>query len=189
MGNTLSVIGKSVPQKDGVERVTGKARFYGDVSLPGMLHVKFLRSPYAQADILEIDTQEAEAVPGVELVMSFKNYPKLFRKDLHYVGDEVAAVVAVDEETAEEACDRIKVEYDPKPFVLGMKEAMKSDAPRVFPDRPNVRPGWGPGFKFFYFSDKDPVTGPMVQERARRLSRVRGCEEGFLGMRRDRGGQ
>ena len=159
MGRTLSVVGKSVPQKDGVERVTGKAKFYGDVTLPGMLHMKFLRSPHAQASILEIDARKAEAIPGVEGVMSFKSHPKLFRRDLHYVGDEVAAVVAEDEETAEEACDRIQVEYDPKPFVLDMKEAMKPDAPRVFPDRPNVRPGWGPGFKFFYFSGKDPVTG------------------------------
>ncbi len=159
MGEQLTVIGKSVPQKDGIERVTGKAKYFGDVILPNMLHVKILRSPHAQADILDIDIREAEAFPGVELVMSHKNYPKLFRKDMHYVGDEVAAVIAVDEETAEEACHLIRVSYDAKPFVLDMKEAMNPEAPRVFPDRPNIRPGWGPGFRWFYFSEKDPVTG------------------------------
>ena len=179
MGEELSVIGKSVPQKDGVERVTGKAKYYGDVMLPNMLHVKILRSPYAQADILDIDTSGAEAFPGVELVMSFKNYPKVFRRDLHYVGDEVAAVVAVDEETAEEACDLIKVTYDPKPFVLDMKEAMKPDAPRVFPDRPNVRLGWGPGFKWFYFSEKDPITGLWTKKEESDFHGFGDVQKGF----------
>lgn len=140
MGEQFTVIGKPVPQKDGVERVTGKAKYFGDVMLPHMLHVKILRSPYAQADILDIDTREAEAFPGVELVMSHKNYPKFFRRDMHYVGDEVAAVIAVDEETAEEACHLLRVSYDPKPFVLDMKEAMKPEAPGFFSTDPTSGP-------------------------------------------------
>ena len=179
MGENFSVIGKPVPQKDGIEKVTGKAKYYGDVMLPNMLHIKFLRSPYAQADILDIDTREAEAFPGIELVMSFKNYPKLFKRDLHYVGDEVAAVVAVDEETAEEACDLIKVTYEPKPFVLDLKEAMNPNAPRVFPNRPNVRPGWGPGFKWFYFSGKDPMTGLWTKREPSDFHGFGDVEKGF----------
>jgi xanthine dehydrogenase molybdenum-binding subunit len=179
MSKELSVIGKAVSQKDGVQRVTGKAMYFGDVMLLDMLHCKILKTPHAQADVLTIDTSEAEALPGVALVMTYKNYPRLFRKDLHYVGDEVAAVIAVDEETAEEACDLIKVEYEPKPFVIDMVEAMKPDASRVFPDRPNVRPGWGPGFKWFYFSDRDPVTGLWTKKEESDFHGFGDVEKGF----------
>jgi xanthine dehydrogenase molybdenum-binding subunit len=180
MAEEFSVIGKSVSQKDGMERVTGRAKYYGDVILPNMLHMKILRSPYAQADIMDIDTHEAETFPGVALVMSFINFPQVFRRDVHYVGDEVAAVVAIDEETAEEACDLIKVNYNPKPFVIDMKEAMKPDAPQIFPDRPNVQPGWGPGFKFFYFTNKDPVTGLWNQREPCEYHGFGDVEQGFM---------
>jgi xanthine dehydrogenase molybdenum-binding subunit len=159
MNNERAVFGKPVALIDGIEKVTGSSRYYGDVILPGMLHCKLLRSPYASAEILSIDTSKAKALPGVELILTYENCPVAFWKDLHYVGDLVAAVVARDEAIAEEACDLIEVKYDPRPFVLDIVEAMKPDAPRVFPDRPNILPGWAGGQRWFYYSERDPVTG------------------------------
>ena len=166
MGKEYSVIGKPVPLIDGIEKVTGDAKFYGDIMLPGMLHCKILRSPYPQADILSIDTSEAEALPGVELVLTYKNCPIAFWKDLHY------------------ACDLIKVEYNPKPFVLDIVEAMKPDAPRVFPDRPNVVPGWAGGapwlpHPWFYYSEKDPVTGLWTKREFCDFQGFGDVEKGF----------
>ncbi len=161
MPDQLSVIGKKVRQKDGGSRVTGEARFYSDISLPNMLYAKMLRSPHPQADIVNLDTSRAEALTGVELVMTHLNFPKAFRKDVHYAGEHVAAVIAVDEETAEEALDLIEVEYDPKPFVLRMEDAMKPDAPQVFPGQPNCH-----DWELHYFlSDKDSESGLWTKKK------------------------
>jgi xanthine dehydrogenase molybdenum-binding subunit len=180
MSQEFSVIGKPVPQKDGIERVTGRAKYFADVMTPGTLHCKILRSRYAQADIVNIDTRDAEALPGVELVMTYENFPQVCKKDVHYVGDEFGAVIAVDDETAEEALDLIRVEYDPKPFVLNIEDAMRPDAPQVFPDRPNVRPGWGKGYKWYYFSDRDPVTGLWTSKEPSDFHGFGDVEKGFI---------
>jgi xanthine dehydrogenase molybdenum-binding subunit len=179
MGKELTVIGKSVAQKDGIERVTGEAKYFGDVMLPHMLHCKILRSRYAQADVLRIATTKAEALPGVKLVMTYQNFPTVLKRDVHFVGDQVAAVIATDEETAEEALDLIKVEYEQKPFVLDIAEAMKPDAPRVFPDRSNIRAGWGPGLKWYYFSEKDPITGLWTKKEESDFHGFGDVEKGF----------
>ena len=155
MPDQLSTLGKNVRQKDGCPRVTGQALFYSDVAITDTLHAKMLRSPYPQADIVSIDTRKAESIPGVELVMTHLNYPKTFRKDLHYVGEHVAAAIAVDEETAEAALGLIEVEYDPKPFVLSLEDAIKPDAPQVFPGQPNCH-DWELSY---YLSEKDPESG------------------------------
>jgi xanthine dehydrogenase molybdenum-binding subunit len=155
MADHLSVLGKSVTQKDGCPRVTGEALYYSDVLIPETLYAKMLRSPYPQADIVSIDTSKAESIAGVKLVMTYHNYPKAFRRDLHYVGEHVAAVVAVDEETAEAALELIEVAYEPKPFVLSLEEAIKPGAPQVFPGQPNCH-----DWEFhYYLQDKDPETG------------------------------
>jgi CO/xanthine dehydrogenase Mo-binding subunit len=70
----FSVIGASVPRVDGAEKVTGKARYAGDLVVPGMIEGKFLRSPYAHARILSIDTRQAEALPGVVAVITRKDF-------------------------------------------------------------------------------------------------------------------
>jgi xanthine dehydrogenase molybdenum-binding subunit len=155
MTDQLSVLGKRVRQKDGCPRVTGEAAYYSDVLFADTLHAKMLRSPYPQADILRIDTHKAESLTGVELVMTHLNYPKAFRKDVHYVGEHVAAVIAVDEDTAEAALELIEVEYEPKPFVLTLEEAIKPDSPQVFAGQPNCH-DWELSF---YLSDKDPESG------------------------------
>lgn len=155
MTGQYAVIGRGVAQKDGVKRVTGQALYYSDVRLPGMLHAKMLRGPHGQAMISRLDVGPAQALPGVELVMTYENYPQVFRPDLHYAGEHVAAVIARDEDTAEAALELIEVEYEPLPHVLSLEAALEPDAPRVFEGEPNCH-----DWELHYFlSDKDPDTG------------------------------
>ncbi len=154
MSSRSKSVGQYVKQKDGRGRVTGEAKFYADNILPGMLHTRILRSPYPAADIISIDTSKAEAYPGVHLVMTHLNYPQAFRKSLYYVGDLVAAVIAKDIDTAEEALELIEVEYAKKPFVLSAEDASKEDAPQVFDHEPNYKL-WP---HHAVLSDRDPET-------------------------------
>ncbi|MBW1804347.1 MAG: molybdopterin-dependent oxidoreductase, partial [Deltaproteobacteria bacterium] len=140
-----AVVGKSVERTDGRIKVTGQAKFAGDLVAPGMLHGKILRSPLAHANILDIDTSRARALPGVLAVITGKDFPgKPYgtRPDtrdqlpmpltkVHHFGEGVAAVAAVDEDTAEEALDLIKVDYEELPVVLTADDALKPDAPPV----------------------------------------------------------
>jgi CO/xanthine dehydrogenase Mo-binding subunit len=140
-----SVVGKSVERTDGRVKVTGKARFAGDLVAPGMLHGKILRSPVAHAKILHIDTSRARALPGVMAVITGKDFPGSpfgTRPDtrdqlpmpltkVHHFGEGVAAVAAFDEDTAEEALELIRVEYEELPVVLTAADALKPDAPLV----------------------------------------------------------
>jgi len=101
-------IGKSRTRIDGVQRVTGRATYTQDVTLPGMLHARVLRSPYPRARVRAIDTKKAEALPGVRGVLHRFNAPKaafrgeetIFRDEVRFIGDEVAAVAADDAEIA-----------------------------------------------------------------------------------------
>ncbi|MFH1490440.1 MAG: molybdopterin cofactor-binding domain-containing protein, partial [Pseudomonadota bacterium] len=140
-----SVVGHSVERTDGRVKVTGKARFAGDLIAPGMLYGKMLRSPLAHAKILNIDTSRAKAMPGVLAVITGKDFPgKPYgtRPDtrdqlpmpitkVHHFGEAVAAVAALDEDTAEDALDLIKVDYEELPVVLTAEDALKPDAPPV----------------------------------------------------------
>ncbi len=140
----FSVIGKSVPKIDGREKVTGKARYTGDLKVPGMLIGKILRSPHAHARILSIDTSKAEKLPGVEAVITAKDVPSTFygispaRYDetiltidkVIQVGDKVAAVA---EETAVKTLGLINVEYEVLPAVLDPLKAMDEGQPQVHP--------------------------------------------------------
>ncbi len=162
-------------QKDGRPRVTGEARFYADVRLPRMLTVRTLRSPHPRARILSIDTGRAEKYPGVALVMTFMNFPQIFRPDVHYVGEHVASVVAEDAAAAEEALDLIAVTYEPLPFVLSLEEAMAESAPRVFADQPNVH-DWA---HHYYLSDRDPETRLFRQKTPHHFTGFGDVEQGF----------
>jgi CO/xanthine dehydrogenase Mo-binding subunit len=140
-----SVVGKSVERTDGRVKVTGRARFAGDLVAPGMLYGKILRSPLAHAKILNIDTSKAKRFPGVMGVITGKDFPgKPYgtRPDtrdqlpmpitkVHHFGEGIAAVAALDEDIAEEALDLIKVEYEELPVVLTAEDALKPDAPQV----------------------------------------------------------
>lgn len=135
------VIGGRHGRIDGPEQVTGAARYADDLVLPRLLWGKILRSPHAHARIRAIDTRAAEAMEGVHAVITGRDLETPYgiipwTEDEHvlaverarYVGDAVAAVAAVDEATAEEACRRIAVEYEPLPAILDPEEAL-SEAP------------------------------------------------------------
>ena len=148
----LSVVGKSVTRTDNLEKVTGAARYTSDVELhlPGLLYGKILHSPYPHARILDIDTSQAERLPGVKIVLTGKDMLParvgrcvadrhlLARERVRFVGDAVAAVAADTPETAEEALQLIKVEYQELPAVFDAEEAMRPDYPVVLhPDLTN----------------------------------------------------
>lgn len=140
MPKEFSVLGKSLPRKDALEKVTGEVKFVADMQLPRMLHAKFLRSPYVHAMITKIDTSRAEALLGVKCVLTHENTPKVhplgkfeFLLDyrVHHAGEEVAAVAAETEDIAEEALKLIDVEYEVEPAIIDAEEAMKPGAPLV----------------------------------------------------------
>lgn len=139
----FSVVGKRVTRVEGYDKVTGESRFVADISLPGMLHGKILRSPFPHARILKIDTGKAEKVRGVKAVVTAEDtikkpwgaffadqYPLSLGK-VRYVGEEVAAVAAVDPDTAEEALQSIEVEWEELPAVFDAEEAMREGAPII----------------------------------------------------------
>ena len=150
MDEIFSIVGKSPEMIGSRERVTGRAKYTVDIRLPGMLYAKILRSPYAHAKILEIDTSRAERLPGVEAVLTHREAKILYRTShgsarefglddrVRYVGDKVAAVAAVSEDLAEEALELIDVEYEVLPAVFDMEEALKPDSPVIHPERDDV---------------------------------------------------
>jgi len=144
------VISKDHVRKDIALKVTGKATYVADIHLPGMLECRVLKSPYAHAKILNIDTNEAEKLPGVRAVITHKDDDILLsrpfrtgmRNDfyalppekVYMAGEQVAAVAAETKEIAQEAIKLIKVEYEPLPAVFDPIEALKPDAPVIFAD-------------------------------------------------------
>jgi xanthine dehydrogenase molybdenum-binding subunit len=135
------VVGTQTPRIDALENVLGSGKFAADIQLPGLLHGKLRLSDQAHARVRSIDTSEAERLPGVKAVLSAWNTPDyrfgsefpdqtLFaREKVLHRGSVLAAVAAVDEETAEEAVRRIRIAYDPLPAVMHVLEAIKPDAP------------------------------------------------------------
>jgi len=131
--------------------VTGQGRYVEDLSLPGALTVTFVRSPYAHARITRIDTAAARALPGVHAVLTADDLPDrligrrmyditmLARGQVRYVGEKVAVVAADDPDIAEEALNRIVVEYEELPAVFDPFAAMQPDAPLLHPDFPTYR--------------------------------------------------
>ena len=143
---SFSVVGNSVPRVDGADKVTGRAKYVADLVIPGMIEGKFLRSPYAHARIVSIDTREAEALPGVIAVLTSKDFTDISpymgrgnKKDqpiiavdrVIFAGQPVAAVAAIDRATAEQALSMIHVEYAELPAVISVEEAMADGAPRL----------------------------------------------------------
>jgi CO/xanthine dehydrogenase Mo-binding subunit len=141
----LKYVGRSVPRVDGVEKVTGKAKFVGDIIVPGMLHGKILRSAYPHARIRGIDTTLAEGLPGVAAVLTeaditdlnpiYNGRPVIAMKKVRYVGEPVAAVAAEDLATAEEALSLIQVDYEELPAAIGIEAAIKPGAPLIHEEK------------------------------------------------------
>lgn len=147
--NKFSVVGKRVQRIEGFDKVTGDSQFIADIFLPGMLVGKVLRSPYPHARIRHIDTSKAEKLAGVRAVVTAEDTIKrpwgAFFADQYilsvgktrYVGEEVAAVAAIDPDIAEEAIDLIEVDWEPMQGVFDAEEAMQDGAPLVHEDKPN----------------------------------------------------
>lgn len=149
-----AILGKNIPRNDGQAKARGAAIFTDDMKLPGMLHGKLLRSPVAHARIVDIDTRKASKLPGVKCVITGRDTPKirygnwrLFPKTqdeyplaidkVRFIGNEVAAVAAVDKETAAEAIQLITVEYEELPAVFDVDESIANGAPLIHAGSPN----------------------------------------------------
>jgi xanthine dehydrogenase YagR molybdenum-binding subunit len=128
----LAVIGKPIPRQNGRAKVTGAIRFTVDVSLPGMLQGRILRSPLAHAEVHAIDTATAAGYPGVHAVVVLARPDDPASGRLRYVGAPVAAVAADSMAAADEALALIHVDYKPLPFVVDMDVARESKAPMVY---------------------------------------------------------
>jgi xanthine dehydrogenase molybdenum-binding subunit len=162
--NTYKVVGTRPIRHDGVEKVTGEALYGSDINLPGQFHGKVLRSPHAHARILSIDTSRAEALSGVQAIITAQDIPEpadkvisggegaggllkykssnmLARGKVHYHGHPIAAVAAINPHTAREAIKLIDVEYEILGAVLDVREAMSSDAPVIVEDLLTKRGG------------------------------------------------
>jgi len=151
----MKFVGKSIKRVDGIKKATGALRYVDDLKLPRMLYAAVKRSPHAHAKILRIDTTKAEALKGVKVVMTGKDFPKrvgLYLEDktffavdkVRYRGEAVAAVAAETEEIAKEAVKLIEVEYEELPAVTNPLDGLKEDAPLVHPDLGDYK--WAPVF-------------------------------------------
>ena len=152
-----TIIGQPFPQLDAVSLADGTAEFCSDIRLPGMLYGKILRSPLAHARVMNIDTSRAERLPGVKAVITGQDtsgvaysywvelldttlldkHPLAMEK-VRYVGDELAAVAAIDEEVAKEALELITVDYQELPAVFDPEEAMDAGAPLLHAKERNI---------------------------------------------------
>jgi CO/xanthine dehydrogenase Mo-binding subunit len=144
-------IGKETPRPEGADKAAGRAHYIHDLKRPGLLFGKIKFSDHAHARIKHIDTSRAENLPGVRAVITASNTPEIrigflrdnfaLKKDkVRQFRDEVAAVAAIDAETAAEAVDLIRVEYEPLPAVFCPQEALADDAPLVHETDPRGRP-------------------------------------------------
>jgi 4-hydroxybenzoyl-CoA reductase alpha subunit len=125
---------------DGPGKVTGQAQFADDIHLPGMLYAKLLRSPVPHGRIKTLDTSAAEALPGVAAVLTGKDLPEkygilpvsqdeeaLCTENVRYVGDPIAAVAAIDEDTAERATELIELDLESLPSYMSIEEALEKE--------------------------------------------------------------
>src|SRR3989442_2564844 len=136
-------IGLSILRPDAPDKVTGQVQYVADLSPHGLLHAKLLRSPHAHARILRIDVSRARALPGVRAVLTAADIPVLKKKAptrahavlaidrVVFAGQPVAAVAADELAIAEEALDRIDVQYEVLPVAADPLESMKPGAPPV----------------------------------------------------------
>lgn len=139
------ILNHSVPRKDGFEKVTGQALYAADIYLPGMIYAGVLRSPYASAQVVSIDTEAALKIPGVRAVVTASDLPKCkswsnymyLTERVRYVGDCVAMVAADTKELVDEAIAKIRVDYKELPAVFTIEEALSKESPRVHEEYPD----------------------------------------------------
>ena len=179
-----SVIGTSVARHDLPGKLTGEAKYTSDISLPGMLHGKIVRSPHPHARIVRIDTSAIDSLSGVHAILTPLDVPEgrlapdvpILDRVARYVGDEVVAVAADDEDLAEYAASLIEVEYEPLPFVTTAREAVEANSAPVHPEgnlvggepltltRGDVDEGFQQADRIFDMSFSTPAHSPAPLE-------------------------
>ncbi len=166
MTHMANVFGESVPRKEDDRFLTGRGNYVADITPPGTVFAKFIRSPYAHARVIRIDTSRAQKLPGVVGVYTAADlkgevnnipcawpvtnaniktppYPPLAKDVVRYAGEAVAVVVAESPSVAEDARDLVDVEYDPLPVVVDQEAAVKKGAPQLHVEAPgNVAFEW-----------------------------------------------
>ncbi len=168
----FKVIGKPYPRLDGPETVTGRAAYTVDVVLPSMLHGKLFRSSVPHAKIQRLDVSRAGGLAGVMAVLTAADVPRkrfgftvqdeeiLASNKVRYVGDVIAAVAALDEETAEQAIGLIDCEYEELPAAFGIDDALKENAPLIHEDLASYR------LNSSLARDWHPVAGTNIAHQA-----------------------
>jgi CO/xanthine dehydrogenase Mo-binding subunit len=141
--SSFAYIGRSRPLNDGAEKVSGQTKFAPDIHLPGLLHARFVTSPYAHARITTIQVDDALAVPGVTAVFTAADLPHispktrnkllLARERVIFAGQPVALVLAESKAAAQDGVEQVWVEYDPLPAAVTIDTALAPDAPLVWP--------------------------------------------------------
>ena len=195
-------VGTRPVRPDGVPKVTGLAQYGADLAMPGMLVGCILRSPHAHARIRSIDTSKAATLPGVKAVVTSADFPEqkfdyvgperiaqnfwhmtrniMAREKALYEGHAVAAVAATSKAIADEALALIAVDYEVLPHVIDVDEAMKPDAPLLFPDlitrgvEPPPKPSTFPNGSNTSWAILRPVSRPPTRSWRCR-SRLRPC--------------
>ncbi|MFQ5807162.1 MAG: molybdopterin-dependent oxidoreductase [Phycisphaerae bacterium] len=183
-----NTVGVSIPRVDAADKVSGRAMYAGDISLPNMIHGKILGSPIAHGRIKRIDVSKAKALDGVVAVITGADVPDtlygvsparydehvLAKDKVRFVGDEVAAVAAIDAKTAEKALALIEVEYEELPAVFDPFEAVAEGAPQLHERYQNninthVDQSFGDvetGFAESYYVREETFTGNHVYQSA-----------------------
>jgi len=147
---SLHAVGKPALRRSGLDKVTGRALYTFDLQLPGMLHGVIVRSRIPRGRITRIDTQRAERVAGVVLILTPDTFPKVpgysrpstpgapsplaISNEIRFAGQEIAAIAAETEDAAEEAAQRLEVSYAPTAAVIEPEEALAEDAPHLTPE-------------------------------------------------------
>src|SRR5229473_2073926 len=126
LDSPLRIVKGRQTRLEGPQKVTGRAKYTFDISLPGMLWGRMVGASVPAAEIVKIDTSKAEALPGVKAVWTTES------RTVRFAGQDVAAVAAVSPEVAEDAARLVQVTYDEAPFVTDLEKAMADDAPLVY---------------------------------------------------------
>jgi xanthine dehydrogenase YagR molybdenum-binding subunit len=172
----LEYIGKSPERWDGHAKVTGSARYTFDVQLPGMLYACFVNATVPHARVLSIDTSAAESHPGVKgvhviesllgaAVLRDPNLERVKYPIVRFAGQPVAAVAAISPQAAEEAAAKVKVKYEPLPFVVDQNLAREPNAPLVFPGAADEAGTAGGGGSEGGTPQTGNVHGPSVRKQ------------------------
>jgi aerobic carbon-monoxide dehydrogenase large subunit len=186
-------LGRPRPRKEDARLVTGQTNWTDNIVLPGMLHMAFLRSPYAHARITSVDVTAAKQVPGVIAAFTgadfadeqgslpcawpvtedivIPNHPPMAVDEVRYVGEAVAVVVARDRYTAADAVEAIEIDYEPLPPVLDIRTALDEGSPKVH-EAGNKSFEWAFGNGDIDAAFRD---APVVIERSYRQQRLIPC--------------